>query len=343
MAAITVAITTHNLEKYIEPCLRELMAQTFQDFDILVYDDCSADRTREILAQFQTQPGDKLQVILGREPQKLPARARNAILRSGKIRGKYIVFLDGDDSIEPDFLEQLYTAAESRHADLALCAYDRFEDESGKVLCQEMRGYPPVFQLGAAAAPSLALINTSLWNKLIRCDRLQELYMPEFSVGEDAAFLQSIYMRCQKIACVDQILIHYRVRAGSVISNTPEESIYSFARELHTLWLGTCDKWMKDNLAFAAFIHIGLSMPIRAYDNPNTNVRAVLGWVRRFFSEDFHWFRGNPYLKLPYLLGLGFKGICIYAALICHKLRCFPLLLGAYKAATTLLHMDIKF
>ena len=63
MPEITVAITTHNLEAYLTDCLEELLAQTYQDFQILVYDDCSGDGTREILAAYGQRLGDKLRVI----------------------------------------------------------------------------------------------------------------------------------------------------------------------------------------------------------------------------------------------------------------------------------------
>ena len=72
MPAITVAITTHNLEMYLQSCFAELEAQTFQDFSVLLYDDCSTDGTREVLGQLQLRWGDRLEVILGEVPQKTP-------------------------------------------------------------------------------------------------------------------------------------------------------------------------------------------------------------------------------------------------------------------------------
>lgn len=343
MPEITVAITAYNLENYIHACIHELMNQTFQNFEIVVYDDCSKDKTREILLKCKDELEDKLRLIFGENPQRLPSKARNAILDSGEIHGKYIVFLDGDDSIEPTFLEELYNTAEKFNADIALCAYDRVEDGTGHVLCQEMRGYPQCFQLGEADAPSVAFINTSLWNKLIRTDCIGDLRLPEFSVGEDASFLQAIYMGCDKIASVDKVLLHYRVRSNSVISNTPEETIYSFAQELYRLWCKTDDAWMRENIALAAFIHIGLSMPLRAYDNPNIETKHVLWWVRRYFANQYHWFRGNRYFSLVYLVKQGVKGIGCWGALLCHKLGCFSLFLWVYKTVTQTLKIDIKF
>ena len=65
MPEITVAITTHNLEWYIVPCLEELLGQTYQDFEILIYDDFSTDGTRAFLEEYRGRYPDRLHVILG--------------------------------------------------------------------------------------------------------------------------------------------------------------------------------------------------------------------------------------------------------------------------------------
>lgn len=341
MSEITVAITTYNLTRYIRQCFDDLAAQTFQDFDILVYDDCSTDETREQLARLQEQLGNKLRLLFGETPLRMPAKARNALLSSG-IGGKYVVFLDGDDRIEPTFLERLYTAAEAGQADVAICAYDRFEDESGHILCQEMEGWPEDLYLDSTNAPDLAFINTALWNKLIRTDRIRGLRMPTFSVGEDASFLWALYMRCKKIVCVDQILIHYRVRRLSVISNTPEESILKFADELQSLY-NRADGWIKDQIGLAVFIHIGLSMMIRAYDNPQIDNHKMIAWTRLLFSDTFNWFRGNPCFRLSNLWDHGIKGIGLWGAFLCYRLHCASFFFWAIKAAKNTLHVDFKF
>lgn len=60
MHEITVIITTYNLHKYIDSCFRELFAQTFQNFDILVADDCSKDDTREIIHGWKNKYPDRI-------------------------------------------------------------------------------------------------------------------------------------------------------------------------------------------------------------------------------------------------------------------------------------------
>jgi len=341
MPEITVAITTHNLERYIDSCIEELLGQTFRSFEILVYDDCSTDRTRELLEEFQRQFPECIEIICGETPLKSPAKARNAILDSGLVRGKYIVFLDGDDHIEADFLEQLYTAAQDSQAEIALCAYDRFEEETGHVLCQEMRGFPELIQF-PPDGDVLPFINGSLWNKLILVKCIGSSRLPDFRVGEDLSFLLALYNKCQRIACVDKLLIHYRVRTASVISNTQEETVYQFARELVRLKEGSAEAWFQDTIDIVTFIHIGISMPLRVYGSSG-GISHLLRWIYAYFRDEFHWFHGQRLLHLPALLQHGVKGVGLWGAKLCWRLHCFRLFLWLYQAAVKTLHIEIKF
>ena len=343
MPEITVAITTYNLEKFLDKCIQELLEQSFQDFEIVIYDDCSSDGTRRILAELQKQLGSRLHVVLGESPLCLPSRSRNALMDSGLIKGRYVVFLDGDDSVEPDFLEKLHDSAENSGADMAICAYDRFEDGTGHVLCEEMRGFPRYLVLNSETSFQLAFINTSLWNKLILTELIGNIRMPEFAVGEDTCYMQKIYSGCTKLAFVDELLIHYRVRPSSVISNTQEVSIYNFAQELYHIWCAANEPWKKDSIALLAFIHIGLSMTMRAYDNNDIDTNKTILWVYSYFKKSYSMFKGSPYLHLNFLLKKGIRGLGIWLALISYKAHIFGLYLSLYKIVTKVFHFDIKF
>lgn len=342
MPEITVAVTTHNLERYICACIEEVLEQSFQSFEIVVYDDCSTDCTRELLEGLQVRSPERIKVILGETPLKSPAKVRNAILDSGLVSGKYIIFLDGDDDIEFDFLEKLYMAAQEHQTEIALCAYDRFEEETGHVLCQEMRGFPGLIQF-PPKGDILAFINGSLWNKLILVECIGSKRLPDFKVGEDLSFQLALYNECGGIACVDKPLIHYRVRAASVISNMPEETVYQFARELARLKEEATESWLRDTIEMAAFIHIGISMPLRMYGNPDADMSRLLCWISAYFRDEYHWFRGQRLLRLPALLRHGVKGLGLWGAKLCYRLHCFQMFLRLYQAAVKVLHIEIKF
>lgn len=341
MPEITVVITTYNLEKYIGRCLGELFAQTYQDFDIVIVDDCSEDGTRDYIQDYAKRYPGRIHAFFLDQNLGSPAKTRNWALNSGFIDGKYVVFLDGDDSLEQQYLEALHTMLEKSGADVAVCAYDRME-ESGKILCTEMRGFPAEIVL-PPEDDVLAFVNGSLWNKMFRSTLALAHRIPDFKVGEDLCYQQAVYGDCQRIVFTDQILIHYRVRGVSIISNTAEETIHQFAGELAAQYRQTDNAAEKDIIALLAFIHIGLSMALRASDNPAINLHRHLKWTRSYFKEEYAWFSDNRWMRLSQLKKHGIKGLAIWGSRILHKMGCFRLFLWCYRCMTKLFHVDFKF
>ena len=341
MPEITVVITTYNLQKYINPCLEELFSQTFQNFDVVIVDDCSKDNTQTIIQEWQARCPDRIKTIFCKENLGLPALTRNKALDSGLIDGNYILFLDGDDSIEPDMLEKLHSALIKRDAGVAICAYDRIEIETGHILCREMGGFPSIVEM-PPTDDTLAFINTSLWNKLWRRDIFEEGRFPAFKVGEEVTVQYNGYIRCKRIAFVDEVLIHYKVHADSVISNTQVETVYQFAEDLRTCYQQQAGMY-KDCLGLIIFLHIGISMAFRIADNPNANLDEHLKWTRKYLSENFFWFKENPYLKLRKLKHHGIKGVILWVALIAYKCNTVRVVVAVYQFIVKRLHFDIKF
>lgn len=340
MPAITVVITTHNLEKYIGCCLKELYAQTFQNFEILIIDDASSDRTIEVIEQYRERFKNRLMTIYLKENRGMPSLTRNVALESGYIHGEYVLFLDGDDSIEQDMLETLYnltTQEADEAADVAICAYDRVYISTDQSIVIEMQNFPACIMM-PPEDDSICFINTSPWNKLWRRGIIEGLRYPEFKVGEEVSFNFRGYVNSKKIVFTDKVLIHYRVRGDSVISNTDENTIWYFAGEMLSLYNEQNGIW-KELAGLLTFVHIGLSMSLRAADNPAINLRTHMKRVRGYFKSDFGWFKGNHFLTLSSLRKRGFKGIAIWGAYISYRIGLFRLVLWAYKV----LGLNIKF
>lgn len=339
MTDITVAITSYNLKKYIGTCMDQLLGQTFQNFQILIYDDCSTDGTRKLLEDIRRQYPEKVTVLLGTQPLRTAAASRNAIMDSGMIQGEYLVFLDGDDCLEPDFLETLYNQAQSSQADISMCAYERFETETGHVLCREMTGFPKVVTL-PADRDILAFVNASLWNKLIRTEVIGSSRIPNIKVGEDLCFLMEILSKCSTIAFTDRVLFHYRVHAASLITNVREEWVHLLAQELEVLRKGADQPWLRDTMEIVSFIHVGISMPLRAYNNPEIDRHKLIRWITGYLSP---WYLSARWLKLPNLVHHGIKGMGIWFVKMCYRLHCFGLFRWMFVVLTRTLHIDIKF
>lgn len=101
--SISILIPTRNNERTIEACLRSFSRQTLSDFEVLVFNDASSDRTLEI-AETVAKEDRRIRVFSASESNGV-AVARNALL--ARASGEIIVFLDGDASCPEDWLEKL--------------------------------------------------------------------------------------------------------------------------------------------------------------------------------------------------------------------------------------------
>lgn len=342
MPELSVVVTAFNLEHYLAACFEELFSQTFQNFDIIVLDDCSTDRTADILRDYIARYPDRVKGIFGQTNLGSPGKARNAIMDSGLLNGKYTVFLDGDDSIEPDFLEKLYRCAREHDAEIAFCAYDRVIAETGLRTGVEMRGFPAVIEL-PPQDDVLAFFNGSLWNKLFRTDILLQERIPDLCAGEDVVYQYLLFPRCSRIASVDEVLFHYRMRSGSAIFHVGPDSVFRFADGLEQAGCRLRDTGYSDSLALSVFMHIGLSMVLYACNNRSVDMRHLLSRIRSHFKQKYGYFRGCRFLRFRSLRRHGARG---YAIWLCRLLYASPLFTAAvllYHAVICFFRIDLRF
>ena len=99
---ISVIIPVYNAEKYLRRCIDSVLAQTVQDFELILVNDGSTDKS-ELICNFYAKENQKIRVIF--QENKGPSAARNTGIRNA--RGKYLVFVDADDWVENNYLEVL--------------------------------------------------------------------------------------------------------------------------------------------------------------------------------------------------------------------------------------------
>lgn len=103
MAFFTVVIPLFNKSNYISNTLESVLAQTFQDFEVLIVEDCSTDTSLEIVSAILS---DKIRIIQHEQNKGLSA-SRNTGIKNAAAQ--YIAFLDADDVWKPNYLETIYT------------------------------------------------------------------------------------------------------------------------------------------------------------------------------------------------------------------------------------------
>ena len=117
--AISVVIPVYGVEAYIENCIRSVLAQTFRDFEILLVDDGCQDHSIPLAVALLENGDIPFRVIHQENAGQGPARDHG--IREAK--GDYVICIDSDDTVSPVFLEDLYAAARTHHADVAFCLF----------------------------------------------------------------------------------------------------------------------------------------------------------------------------------------------------------------------------
>lgn len=90
----TVAVCSYNIEKYIERAIKSVLNQEYENYEIIVVDDCSQDNTAEIIKKYEN---NKLKFFSTEKNSGTAAASRNIAIE--KANGEYIIFLDGDDTL----------------------------------------------------------------------------------------------------------------------------------------------------------------------------------------------------------------------------------------------------
>ena len=136
-AHVSVLVTVYNLEKYLSDCLESILKSTYQNFEVIVVDDQSTDRSVTIAQHFVRQD-DRVRLYIN--PTNLgdyPNRNRAAELAAGK----YLKYVDSDDMIEPDCLSIMVQTLEDHPEAAYALSYPRPVDQLRPLLFSPERAY----------------------------------------------------------------------------------------------------------------------------------------------------------------------------------------------------------
>ena len=229
MPEISVIVPVYNVEKYIKQCLDSILNQTFSDFELICVNDGTLDNSRLILEEYKEK--DSRIIIIDKENGGLSS-ARNAGMKAAK--GRFISFVDSDDWIEPDMLENLYQNITSLDTDISICAVHLYDDEKKTVKDDEayfnLSVFPESFDNRAFSYKDTRDFTMNVpvmaWNKLYRRSLIEECSaaFPEGKIFEDGPFFFSIYFKTKKVSIVRKPLYFYRInREGSIVKKGGEQ------------------------------------------------------------------------------------------------------------------------
>ena len=134
MPKISVIVPVYNVEKYIERCARSLFEQTLEDIEYLFIDDCTQDRSIDILLQvLEEYPNRKQQVLI----HHMARNSGQAIVRKWGMMnasGEYVIHCDSDDWVDNELYYLMYDKAISEQLDVVICDCNRTDGVSRRIV-----------------------------------------------------------------------------------------------------------------------------------------------------------------------------------------------------------------
>jgi len=214
MPTISVIVPIYGVEQYIGRCARSLFAQTLDDIEFIFIDDCTPDRSVELL---EAEIENNRSRIAGKNwvvrIVRIPVNSGQAAVRKYGIQlatGDYIIHCDSDDWVDATAYEKMYKMAQRDGCDIVVCDYslsDGISSQNIKYLsapCYEDKAYYWRKLLRGEAS-------TSVWSKLVKRELYlnESLQFPQGNMWEDFVLSTQLVSLARKIGYLEECLYFY--------------------------------------------------------------------------------------------------------------------------------------
>ncbi|ALB44258.1 glycosyltransferase family 2 protein [Clostridium beijerinckii] len=219
MVKVSIITPVYNVEECIERSIKSVMNQTCKDFELLLIDDGSKDKSIDIARGLLENSSINYKIITQKNSGVSAARNRGI----KEASGEYITFLDSDDYIDHKFVERMYEKAEEGKCEIVFCDYSEV-DAKGNVLVQNRTNYLNEFISGKEAALMQLKddITIGMRSAIYKSSIIQDnnlLFDTKRKYGEDMVFVVKALLYAKKVISVNEVLAFYVIWGNSVTQN----------------------------------------------------------------------------------------------------------------------------
>lgn len=292
---VSLIIPIYNVEKYLDRCIQSALKQTFKEYEIVLVNDGSTDKSTQITRKYYFENKDTITLV--EQENKGLGSARNAGIMKGS--GEYFFFLDSDDYIEPNTLDFLYKNAIEEKADLLI--FDGWfvgEDGEKEYLngCLKKKKYWSLKE-----NPELLFENPSTWNKLYHRDLFLEnnIMFPERAWFEDLRTTSKIYTVAKNIVYIQKPFYYYLQRKTSIMHSIQCDKYLQILDAIDDIILYYKEEGIYENYekaieylaVYSSFFFVGIKINKIDWRSPVQS--KLMLYMRKTFPE----YKKNPYAK----------------------------------------------
>ena len=220
----SIIIAAYNIENYIAKCIESILSQTYNNYEIIVVDDGSEDRTKSKIKEF----GNKIKFI-EHENNRLLGGARNTGIEAAK--GKYILFIDGDDYLNNNYvLQNLDNLIGEQSVDVIYMGFEIIGKKTDMIIPSKENCTK---QFGIAGDRY-----TNVWSKCWRREFLLEnnLKFPEHRYYEDVIFIYNAITKSNSFLIADfPVHTYYSGRPDSITTKIKFKNLYDNIENIEDL------------------------------------------------------------------------------------------------------------
>lgn len=229
MAEIGIIVPVYNTDKYISRCIESIFDQTFSDFELLLVDDGSTDKSREICEQY-AKSDSRVKVFHQSNQGQGVARNKALDWMYANSSCEWICFVDSDDWLHPKMLEYLYQTAKQYNSKISIC---QFEKKAEAVSDNEIGQLTVKLYQTEEFYCCNSLHSVVVWGKLYHRDCFDELRFPEIRACEDAFVAYRTLFQFDTIPVIEMPLYIYFLSPVSTMRSVwkPKRLLALAARE----------------------------------------------------------------------------------------------------------------
>ena len=293
---VSIIVPVYNVEKYLIRCIDSILTQTFTNFELILVDDGSTDKSGVICDSYEKK--DKRIKVIHKKNQGV-SEARNTGLILAK--GKKISFVDSDDYIYKDMLKRMNEIMNSENADIVECEYSLINEKNLSINYKEKDKIIEIGDenLGIKRVIEIPFSNV-VWNKMYKREVIKGLSFVKARICEDTDFSYKAILKSRKYAYTREKLYGYCYRKDSLCRTSKYsaellDAVYIQSNRLKGLIKNNISMELIE-MAEKRFYDDLLRHYILVYKNIKENEKYLYK-LKELFKENKISFLNNKYLK----------------------------------------------
>jgi glycosyltransferase involved in cell wall biosynthesis len=228
---ISVIVPIYNVEKYLERCLDSIIVQTYRNFEIIAVNDGSTDNSLSILNRY-ARNDDRIRII--NQKNKGLSGARNSAIKVSN--GRYLIFVDSDDTIEKSLFEDVLKFALANDLDMVTYGYTKLSEDNNIIA-------KPIFNDGILNQNSARHLMVSLSISPMACNKLYKrklfadanIYYPPGLLHEDIGTTYKLVWGAKRVGQLPNSYYNWIVRGDSITSSVTKKHIADTFRQFNEI------------------------------------------------------------------------------------------------------------